>query len=276
MTIQFTKMHALGNDFVVVDAVRQAISVTPEWIRHLADRHRGVGCDQVLLITAPKNPAADFGYRIFNADGGEVYQCGNGARCVGLFIQQKKMCDKKIIYLETRHQLMRVDYLQSGDVQVEMGKPNFDPSSLPCKIREKAPSYSLKLVNRTLQCDLVSVGNPHCVITDENFSDAEKTAIGIACNAHPLFPEGVNVGFVRFVSRNQITLRVYERGVGMTEACGSGACAAVAVGRKKGYLEAVVDVHQMGGVVQVCWPSEDAAIQLRGVAISVFDGVMMS
>lgn len=263
MTLRFTKMQALGNDFVVIDAVNQAINLSAEQIRFLADRHRGVGCDQVLLLTPAKNAEADFGYRIFNADGGEVYQCGNGARCMGLFVQQKKLSAKKTIVLETARDLLNVTCLDDDQVQADIAKPNFEPSSLP---------FIPEQYSSDIQFEVVSVGNPHCVILSDAKSEAEMVAIGRMLNDHPAFPDGVNVEFVKVVSRDKIELTVYERGVGLTLACGSGACAAVAVGRRAGYLNETVTVLQPGGVLQVIWESLDSIIQLRGVAILVFDG----
>ncbi len=264
MTLQFSKMQALGNDFVVIDAMNQKINLSADQIRFLADRHRGVGCDQILLLTSTQNAQADFGYRIFNADGGEVYQCGNGARCMGLFVQQKKLSTKKTITLETARGLLNVTCLDDDLVQADIAKPNFEPSSLPF--------LSERYSSDNLQFDVVSVGNPHCVILSEGKSQSEMTAIGKMLNEHPAFPEGVNVEFVKILSRDHIELSVYERGVGLTLACGSGACAAVAVGRRSGYLDAVVTVQQPGGVLQVVWESLDSVIQLRGMAALVFDG----
>ncbi len=271
---RFTKMHALGNDFVVLDCVRQSIPITQELIQQLSDRHCGVGCDQVLIIAPTDNKNADFNYRIFNADGGEVFQCGNGARCVGLFIQQEKLSHKKIIVLETQRDLLRVQCLENQAVQADIAKPNFDIASLPFKTGENKAPYHLKLEPFSIEFDVVSVGNPHCVLSQNHFSHADRISIGEQLNAHSAFPDGVNVGFVTHESRSQIQLCVYERGVGITQACGSGACAAVAVGRKRGDLDADVQVHQAGGVLQVLWESDDAVIQLRGPAVRVFEGVL--
>jgi len=271
--LSFTKMHALGNDFVVLDTIRQSITVTPEFIRHIANRHRGVGCDQVLLLTPTENSAADFGYRIFNADGNEVYQCGNGARCMGLFIQAENLCEKKIIYLATRDHLMRVACLPLNQIEVDIAKPNFNPANLPFITTENAAPYHLQLSKHHIAFDVVNVGNPHCIIRVEKRVVDDVIDIGKQLNEHPAFPEGVNVGFVYVQSRDVIELDVYERGAGLTEACGSGACAAVAVGRRAGYLNENVVVHQAGGALTVAWPLNDAMIQLRGSATIVFRGV---
>lgn len=270
MSFLFTKMHALGNDFVVIDAVSQSIPMTKELARQLSDRHRGVGCDQVLMLTLPKNAAADFGYRIFNPDGTEVFQCGNGARCMGLFVREKKLSDKKIITLETARGLIRAECV-GDEVQVDIAKPDFHPASLPFVTSQTIAPFHITVLNRAVECDVVSVGNPHCVLKGD-YSEAEMIAIGEALNTSELFPEGVNVGFVRVISRDVVELRVYERGAGMTQACGSGACACVAVGRHAGYLDAAVSVHQVGGVLNVVWKSFDDVIQLRGSATTVFEG----
>lgn len=273
MSIQFTKMQGLGNDFVVFDTVRQSVAITEELIRSMADRHRGIGCDQVLVLTPANHPHADFGYRIFNADGNEVYQCGNGARCMGLFIQQEKLSDKKIIYLETQCDLMRVQCLSDNQVQVDIGKPRFDAESLPFITTENSAPYHLQLEGHAIEFDVVSVGNPHCVIRVDKILNGDVIDIGEQLNAHPAFPEGVNVGFLRCESHDLIHLSVYERGAGLTQACGSGACAAVAVGQKNGYLNAAVLVHQSGGILQVSATSKEAVIQLTGPANRVFQGV---
>lgn len=270
--IRFTKMQALGNDFVVINHVAQPIALTSAFIRRLSDRHYGVGCDQVLLLTKTDHPKADFGYRIFNADGGEVYQCGNGARCMGLFVQQEKLSNKKVIYLATRHDLMRVECVGKNEVMVDLAQPNFAPMSLPFITAENTAPYHLKLNQASIVFDVVSVGNPHCVIRVDQIvlSDVEK--IGAELNAHPAFPEGVNVGFVCCDSPNAITLCVYERGAGITQACGSGACAAVAVGRWQNYLADDVVVHQAGGALRVLCQSPTDVIQLCGPAEVVFTG----
>lgn len=264
MNFQFTKMHALGNDFVVIDAITQHILMTRELVQLLSDRHCGVGCDQVLVLSKTQHLLADFHYRIFNPDGSEVFQCGNGARCMGLFVQQKKLSDKKTIRLETKRGLMTVTCVNQHEVIVDIAKPDFNPTSLPFVTSEMAAPYAF---------DVVSVGNPHCVMRDENYSEADIIFIGETLNQHSAFPEGVNVGFVKYTARDRIHLRVYERGAGLTQACGSGACAAVAVGRRYDLLDPSVIVHQQGGSVRVMWDSLDSMIQLSGPVVTVFDGV---
>lgn len=270
--IQFTKMQALGNDFVVMNTLSQKIEITCELIRFISDRHYGVGCDQVLLLTKTNNPKADFGYRIFNADGGEVFQCGNGARCLGLFIQQKKLSDKKEIILETAHGLIRITHIKNNEVRVDIAKPNFSPTSLPFITTETNAPYHLKINHHTIEFEVVNVGNPHCVLYIDTHSHDAINEIGAALNQHAAFPDGVNVSFVQLLSRDRIKLCVYERGVGITKACGSGACAAVAVGRKNGELDSVVRVLQEGGELQVSWNEPTGYIQLQGFGKMVFDG----
>lgn len=272
MNIQFTKMHGLGNDFVVINAVKQAVSITPEWVRAVANRHEGIGCDQVLVIGPSQNPQADFSYHIYNANGSEAYQCGNGARCVGLYIRQKNLSDKKTIFLETRRDVISVCCIDDNQVIVDIGTPYFDPQRLPFLTSQHAFPYTLQLTNRVIQFDVVSVGNPHCVLETNDFSAEEMKEIGQELNAHAAFPEGVNVGFAAIDSRDAIQLCVYERGAGLTKACGSGACAAVAVLRHRGKLNAAVKVHQEGGVLTVVWQSPTDVIQLIGPAVAVFDG----
>lgn len=264
MSIQFTKMQSLGNDFVVIDATAQTITPTIPWIQHIADRHLGVGCDQVLLLTKTSPIEADFGYRIFNADGKEVYQCGNGARCMGLFAQ--RLTGKNNFVLATKTHSLRVRCEDSKTVSVDMPTPNFDPTSLPGDINDA----SFKKLPYLVQ--LVSLGNPHAVIT-ESLTDNELIHMGKTLNACPAFPEGVNVEIAQVVSRGEIRLRVYERGVGLTQACGSGACAAAAVLRKAGLIENEVVIHQPGGALRVTWDGTQSPMRAKGPANFVFEGV---
>lgn len=272
--IQFTKMQALGNDFVVINLLSQKIDISRTFMQFIADRHYGVGCDQVLLLTSTKNPNADFGYRIFNADGGEVSQCGNGARCLGLFVREKKLSDKQEIVFETTKGLIHIRYIDDNNVSVDIAKPDFSPTSLPFITAEKNAPYHLSVNHRIIEFDVVSLGNPHCVLHVDGLSHDDIDAVGAALNRHPAFPEGVNVGFMQYLSRDCIKLCVYERGVGITKACGSGACAAVAVGQKNGELDSVVQVLQEGGELQVARHDMAGDIQLRGSGETVFDGML--
>lgn len=249
MTIRFSKMHGLGNDFVVIDAVSQKISMTADLIQRIANRQLGVGCDQVLLITTIEHPIADFGYRIFNADGSEAFQCGNGARCIGLFIRDKQLSNKETITLATRQRVLSVRVLSQNQVQVDMGRPRFDGP------------------------DCVDVGNPHRVFIVDRIESSAVAAMGEQLNNDPAFPEGVNVGFMHIRSPKEVDLLVFERGVGITQACGSGACAAVAIGRQQKQLDVSVLVHQTGGDLQITWPSAEVSMQMTGPAAWVFDGV---
>jgi len=267
-------MHGLGNDFVVIDAVTQPIAMTAALARAIADRHYGVGCDQILLITPSPHSSADFGYRIFNADGSEVFQCGNGARCVGLFIQRKRLSDKKSIALVTERSQMMVHIQSETQIVIEIDAPDFDPASLPFSTHEKKSPYHFFLDDEKIVFDIVSVGNPHVVMMVDDLSWVDVSHLGKTISHHTAFPEGTNVSFVQWLSSNKVKLCVYERGAGITGACGSGACAAVAVGRKKRLLENTVQVYQSGGELTVTWTGKkDDSLYLTGPAEFVFDGV---
>lgn len=273
MTIEFTKMHGLGNDFVVINNLSQTINFTPELTRALADRRYGVGCDQVLILEKSDSPDADFNYRIFNADGYEVYQCGNGARCIGLFVKTKKLSDKPSITLKTANNLMAVSVKNDNSVTVDMGVPDFNPKSLPFITTQNSAPYSMTVDNQHIALDVVSVGNPHCVIRVNDFAQINLEKLGSQLQNSPSFPEGVNVGLMEIVSPTEINLRVFERGAGLTQACGSGACAAMVCGRAQHGLSHTVTVKQPGGDVSVAWPNPGDHIQLKGTADTVFDGI---
>lgn len=258
-------MQGLGNDFVVINNLAQTVVMDALFAKHLSDRRYGVGCDQILLIEPAKNSAADFYYRIFNADGSEVYQCGNGARCVGLFIRVHQLSQKKTVMLETKNNLIEVTVLNDQQVKVSMGRPSFDPSSLPF-VTDSG-------ITLPYCFDITSLGNPHCVITVDDFGEMDIEAIAAHLGKSGAFPEGVNVGFMKVISRDRIELKVVERGAGLTKACGSGACAAVVCGRRQGILDATVTVSQAGGDLQVHWASLDDQVQLIGPAAIVFEGV---
>lgn len=272
MNFHFSKMQGLGNDFVVIECITQSVSITYDLIQKISDRHYGIGCDQVLLLTESKNPAADFGYRIFNSDGTEVFQCGNGVRCMGLFVRDKKFKCEKMVTFETERGLLRAECVSKNEVIVDIALPNFDPARLPFITTEKKSPFHIDVLQKIIECDIVDVGNPHCVIHNKNYSEQEMMAMGDALNHHTQFSEGVNVGFVKILSRDEIQLRVFERGAGMTQACGSGACAAVAIGCKNNELSRNVLVHQPGGALRVLWPSDHQMIRLQGLAHFVFEG----
>ncbi len=271
--LRFTKMHGLGNDFMVVDAIHQEVRLSPEQIRKLSDRRFGIGFDQLLLVEPPPSAEVDFGYRIFNADGAEVAQCGNGARCLARFVREKGLISRDRIRVATSDRTMVLELVSRDRVKVEMGRPRFEPEAIPLAFTLPAGEYRLELgTDRLLHFGAVSLGNPHAVVWTSELDRAPVVPIGEALNHHPLFPEGVNVGFVEWRSPDQIRLRVYERGVGETFACGSGACAAVAVGIDRGWLARRCRVDLPGGSLEVVWPSSDSPIVLVGPAASVFEG----
>lgn len=272
MKLKFSKMHGLGNDFVVFDGVRQTVSLTREQIRLLADRRFGVGCDQVLLVERPGQPGVDFRYRIFNADGGEVQQCGNGARCFARFVREQGLTDKETIAVETASGVIHLTIEADGRVRVNMGVPRFAPSALPMAVEEEKSRYALEVDGREITIGAVSMGNPHAVLTVDDVDTAPVGQLGPLLESHPLFPERVNVGFMQVVGRDRIRLRVFERGAGETLACGTGACAAVAVGRRWGQLDEEVDVALPGGHLTIRWASPEEPLWMTGPATHVFDG----
>ena len=269
-------MQGLGNDFVVIDGVNQSLSLTSGLIKHISDRHYGIGCDQVLVVGKPANNQADFTYQIFNADGSEVAQCGNGARCVGLFIMQKGLSKKQNLRLATKARLLDVSILENGLVQVDMGRPDFEPTQLPMLLstveQQGKLRYTIDIAGEQFDYGLVNVGNPHVVTIVDHFDLSKIVEVGTFCNEHKAFPEGVNVGFMKINAPDNIELRVFERGVGPTEACGSGACAAVVIGRSQGVLASSVIVRQPGGDLRVDWLSEEVPILMSGPASFVFEG----
>lgn len=274
MRLQFTKMHGIGNDFVVIDAINQHFTLTPEQIRHIANRRFGVGCDQVLLVEPSQNPGVDFRYRIFNADGNEVEQCGNGARCFMRFVQEKGLSAKDALKIETRCGQIEL-YQESGNqVRVNMGVPVFEPSNIPFIADTMALSYPLEVDSQTVNIGAVSMGNPHAVIQVDNVQTADVARLGPLIEAHPRFPLQVNVGFMQVVSRDHISLRVYERGAGETLACGSGACAAVAVGRAQEILNDRVTVSLPGGDLIIEWQALDQPLWMLGSATTVYEGTI--
>jgi diaminopimelate epimerase len=268
---RFSKMHGLGNDFVVIDGVRQSIDLSVAQIRALANRHFGIGFDQLLLVERAQGSEADFRYRIFNADGGEVAQCGNGARCFARFVAQEGLTSKRAITVETRAGLLRL-YLEADDqVRVNMGIPRLDPAEIPLRAPQQALRYTLGSPP-FWQVGAVSLGNPHAVLAVADVTTAPVSAWGPAIQALPDFPEGVNVGFMERVARDHLRLRVYERGSGETLACGSGACAAVVVGRLWETLAPEVDVDLPGGRLRIQWTGPGEPVWMTGPAVHVFDG----
>ncbi|MBA4381244.1 MAG: diaminopimelate epimerase [Sideroxydans sp.] len=272
MALKFTKMHGAGNDFVVIDGVRQQISLTPENIRFLANRNFGVGCDQLLLVEKAQHKDADFRYRIFNADGGEVEQCGNGARCFVRFVHDHKLTHKREIVVETKSGLISPRLEEDGRVTVNMGAPIFEPKQIPFVSDDRDVMQALQVGNDTIQITAVSMGNPHAVQVVTDVETAPVAAQGPLIENHPRFPKRVNAGFMQVLDRDHIKLRVFERGAGETLSCGTGACAAVVAGIQRGLLNATVHVATRGGTLSISWNGEGSPVSMTGPAISVFDG----
>lgn len=272
MRLKFTKMHGLGNDFVVIDGITQAVSLTPERVRFLADRHFGVGCDQLLLVERPTGPGADFRYRIFNADGGEVEQCGNGARCFVRFVHDKGLTDKTEIKVETMRGIIGPRLEADGQVTVDMGAPRFVPADIPFVAEQRALSYELDLVEDVVEISALSMGNPHAVQVVEDADKAPVERQGPLIEHHARFPQRVNAGFMQVLDRHSAKLRVFERGAGETLACGTGACAAAVAGISRGLLDSPVRVHTRGGDLVIGWEGEGKPVLMTGPATTVFDG----
>jgi diaminopimelate epimerase len=275
MRIEFTKMQGLGNDFVVFDAAGTAgAPLDPDKVRALADRRLGVGFDQALMLEAPRDPAHRAGYRIFNADGGEVEQCGNGARCIAALLYARAPELGRELSMESPGGTVRARVREDGLVSVDMGAPNFDPRALPMDAPAEAPSYSLEVEGEAIDYGAVSMGNPHAVLRVADVQSAPVEHLGPRIERHRRFPRRTNVGFMQIVDRRRIGLRVFERGVGETRACGTGACAAAAVGRRQGLLEADVRIDLPGGTAHVSWTGPGEHLWLTGPAATVFTGIL--
>ena len=271
MKLKFTKMHGLGNDFVVIDGINQSVSLSPEQLRHLADRHLGIGCDQILLVETAEG-GADFRYRIFNGDGGEVEQCGNGARCFVRYVHDRGMTSKNEIRVETRSGLIMPRLEANGDVTVNMGIPRFEPREIPFIAEQRAPTYSLDIGDKKVEISAVSMGNPHAVQWVPDVDQAPVLTEGPLIEHHARFPQRVNAGYMQLVDRHHIRLRVYERGAGETLACGTGACAAAVAGIQRGLLESPVKVSFGSGDLLIRWEGENQPVWMTGPAVAVFDG----
>ena len=273
MKLSFTKMHGLGNDFVVLDFTREQVPLSPELAARIADRHFGVGCDQILIVESPESDNIDFNYRILNADGSEVGQCGNGARCFARFVTDKGLTSSNPIRVLTKSGEMSLSLVpNSDDVVVNMGVPEFSPAEIPLNEDEEAEQYSINKDGDAIHFFAVSMGNPHAVIKVENIERAPVNLVGPMLESHPIFPEKANVGFMQIHSPNEVSLRVFERGVGETLACGSGACAAAASGIKAGLLRSPVQVSLPGGTLSVEWGGPGQPVLMTGAARTVFDG----
>jgi len=265
-------MHGLGNDFVVVDGIRQQVALTPEQLRYVADRHFGIGCDQILLVEAATQADVDFRYRIFNADGGEVEQCGNGARCFVRFVHEQGLTDKREIRVETLGGVIAPRLEGDGNVTVNMGIPRFLPGEIPFLHDDDLVIHSLDVADETLEISVVSLGNPHAVQVVASVDEAPVDAHGPLIESHERFPQRVNAGFMQVVDRHAIRLRVYERGSGETLACGTGACAAAVTGIRRGLLDSPVRVTTRGGDLNVAWGGADRPVLMTGPAVTVFTG----
>ena len=272
MKIKFTKMHGLGNDFVVIDATSQPVALKPEEIMFLADRHFGVGFDQLLLVENPVSDNADFKYRIFNADGGEVSQCGNGARCFARFVRDKNLTQKDEVVVDTDAGQLILKFAENDWITVNMGIPKHQPSQIPLIAQDESQLYQVEIDGKTIEFAAVSMGNPHAVIQVEDVCRAPLETVGAQLERHQLFPQRVNVGFMQVLSRQAINLRVYERGAAETLACGSGACAAVVVGIEQNLLEHKVGVSLPGGDLMIEWAGRGRPVFMSGPAESVFEG----
>ncbi len=272
MRIRFSKMQGAGNDFVVIDGIRQSIALSPAQIRFLADRHFGVGCDQLLLVERAEQTGVDFRYRIFNANGGEVEQCGNGARCFVRFVHEQGLTDKREIRVETLAGIISPRLEPDGQVTVNMGVPILEPARVPFISDSAEPVQMLDVAGQAVEITTVSMGNPHAVQLVNDIDAAPVVTQGPFIEAHPRFPQRVNAGFMQVVGRQQIRLRVFERGVGETLACGTGACAAVVAGVLRGQLDSPVRVETRGGVLTIAWQGVGTPVSMTGPAVTVFSG----
>jgi diaminopimelate epimerase len=270
--LRFTKMQGLGNDFVVLDGVRERIDLGPDAIRRLADRHFGVGCDQVLVVEKPTRPGVDFRYRIFNADGGEVEQCGNGARCFVQFVRAQGLTDKRAIRVETLGGVIEPVLGSDGQVTVDMGVPSFRAAEVPFVGGTGAVAEPLAVDGTAIMVSVLSLGNPHAVQLVENIEAAPVATQGPRIEAHPRFPGRVNAGYMQVIDRANIHLRVWERGAGETLACGTGACAAAVAGIRRGLLDSPVQVRTRGGALTIAWAGDGEPVQMTGPAQTVFEG----
>lgn len=272
MQMKFTKMQGLGNDFVVIDALTQNIRVSAAMVRRLANRTLGIGCDQVLVIEPPSDPDIDFNYRIFNQSGDEVEQCGNGARCLARYVSDRQLTGKNPIRVKTMNRVMDLELTENNLVRVDMGIPELEPAEIPFIAEQRALLYPLEVEGTQYDIAAVSIGNPHAVLRVEDTETAPVASLGAQMEAHQRFPNRVNVGFMQIVDRKHIKLRVFERGVGETQACGSGACAAAVAALQQELVDSPVTVHLKGGDLTIDWRGEAEPLLMTGAAASVFHG----
>ncbi len=274
MRLEFTKMHGLGNDFMVIDLVSQRLRLDAAQIRQLADRHFGVGFDQLLVVEPPGQPDVDFRYRIFNADGSEVSQCGNGARCFARFVRERRLTRKNRLVVETASGVIELTVDDDHNVTVNMGRPRFAPAEIPFTADAEALTYGLEVDGTPVTFATVNMGNPHAVLRVDNVDTAPVARLGPLLETHPRFPERVNVGFMQVQDAQHIRLRVFERGSGETLACGTGACAAAVAGIRQGWLQSPVQVSLPGGALEIHWDGGESPVIMIGPTARVFDGVL--
>ena len=272
MLLRFTKMHGLGNDFMVLDLVSQHAHIQPKHARQWGDRHTGIGFDQLLIVEPPSRPDVDFRYRIFNADGSEVEQCGNGARCFARFVLDKRLTVKKRIRVETRSGLIELDVRPDGQVCVDMGPPRLEPQEIPFQAEAAALNYCVEVDGQAIEFAALSMGNPHAVLRVEDVESAPVHALGPKLEHHPRFPQRVNVGFLQVVDRQHARLRVWERGAGETQACGTGACAAAVAAIRQGWMDSPVLIDLPGGRLSIAWAGPGQSVMMTGPAVRVYEG----
>ncbi len=272
MLVRFTKMHGLGNDFVVLDLVTQRVKINERIVKKLADRHTGVGFDQLLIVEPPTLPDMDFSYRIYNADGSEVEHCGNGARCFAKFVRDKNLVHKNQIRVETAKGIAVLNLREDRQIEVDMGAPVLVPAEVPFSADAEADRYSIDVDGEAFTLGVVSMGNPHGVLIVDDVEHAPVATLGPALESHPRFPARANIGFMQIINRNEVNLRVYERGAGETRACGTGACGAIVAGRLQGLLDDCVTVHLPGGDLEIQWPGKGQSVIMTGPATTVFEG----
>ena len=272
MKLKFTKMHGLGNDFMVIDGINQSINLTSELVKLWSDRHFGIGFDQLLLVHPPSSPDVMFDYRIYNADGDEVEQCGNGARCFARFVREKGLTTETVITVQTLKDRLTLEVIDDAKVRVNMGTPDFTAENIPCTATPFQDHFSIGLDGKRIEFDAVSMGNPHMVLQVDDIDNAKVELLGPVLESHPAFPDRANVGFMQINDRKNFSLRVYERGVGETLACGSGACAAMAVGVNRGWLGQSASAHLLGGTLDLSWKGDQHPVMMTGGTASVFEG----
>jgi diaminopimelate epimerase len=273
MLLRFTKMHGLGNDFMVIDAISQKVRMRPDLVKELADRNFGIGFDQMLLVEPPTEPTMDFRYRIYNADGSEVEHCGNGARCFARFVRDKGLIMRDEMQVETARGKAILSIKGRDQVEVDMGAPELRPLEVPTTFTEQATTYSTQLADGTeVEFGAVSMGNPHAVLVVDSVTNAPVESWGPELESHSVFPNRANIGFMEVISPSEVRLRVYERGAGETQACGTGACAAVVSGRLRGLLDQRVTVHLPGGDLEIEWAGEGHSVMMTGPVATVYEG----